>query len=205
MHKTIILLALLVTAVNPLYAQKQTGSVVMTTKPLSENQEMRDLMRFNNLDYYQVNLTGEKIKGKNYSITVKEIWKGKIKSTDVIFNSATRDSWAGPLNSDVLPFRIMAAKSEKEKIKLSLFFDRFGINKEYKSTASDNYSLRDFGTQLPIEPNKPFYAFAYILPTEHKDGSMSWCEVDSSGKDIEKWGQEFGIEHYLLIEMNFFE
>ena len=82
-------------------------------------------------------------------------------------------------------------------------FDRFEIEKEYKSINSKDYSLRDFGTYFPIIPGKPFYAFAYILPYEDKEGNKYWCAVESSGKDIETWGKEFGIKHYILFEMNF--
>jgi hypothetical protein len=53
----------------------------------------------------------------------------------------------------------------------------------------------------PIFDEK-FYLLAYILPYE-KDGTKYWCAVESSGKDIENWGKEFNIEHYLVFEMLF--
>jgi len=55
---------------------------------------------------------------------------------------------------------------------------------------------------MEIEPGKEFYALAYILPYE-KDGWKMYCAVDSSGKDVESWGKEFAIEHYLVFEMKF--
>jgi hypothetical protein len=53
-----------------------------------------------------------------------------------------------------------------------------------------------------IKYGEKFYLLAYILPYE-KDGAKYWCAVESSGKDIENWGKEFGIEHYLVFEMIF--
>lgn len=184
---------------------KPTGSIVMTTKPLSEQRELLDLFRFQNIDYYQVTVKGA-IKGKHYSITAKEIWNGKITNTDTIFNSARGElAFIGKHQKDSLNFSVMASKTGRKKLKLNFSLDRVGLYKEYKSTATNNYSLRDVGTQMVIEPGKPFYAFAYILPYKLESGASSWCAVESSGKDIEKWGQEFGIKHYLLFEMNFFE
>ncbi|RZJ68151.1 MAG: hypothetical protein EOO45_15010 [Flavobacterium sp.] len=68
---------------------------------------------------------------------------------------------------------------------------------------SDDYSLRILERESNIEPGKPFYAFSYILPYE-KDGFKYYCAVEGSGKDVEKWGTEFDIEHYILFEMTFF-
>lgn len=184
---------------------KPTGSIVMTTKPLSEQRELLDLFRFQNIDYYQVTVKGA-IKGKYYSITAKEIWNGKITNTDTIFNSARGElAFIGKHQTDSLNFSVMSSKAGRKKLKLNFSLDRVGLYKEYKSTATNNYSLRDVGIQMVIEPGKPFYAFAYILPYKLDSSGSSWCAVESSGKDIEKWGQEFGIKHYLLFEMNFFE
>lgn len=53
-----------------------------------------------------------------------------------------------------------------------------------------------------IEYGKKFYLLAYILPYEN-EGTKYWCAVENSGKDIENWGKEFGIKHYLVFEMIF--
>jgi hypothetical protein len=184
---------------NNAYAQDNT--IKMTTEQVYANEELFDLMRFEGVDYYKTKFEGTSLKEKFYSITVKEIWKGKIKNIDTLINSA--EGFPGRLTGDILTFRVAAKKSGARKLKVNFFFDRFSLQREYKCVNSDDYSLRDIGARLPVEAEKPFYAFAYILPSKHKDGSSSWCEVDSSGKDIENWGKEFGIEHYLLIEMNF--
>ena len=84
-------------------------------------------------------------------------------------------------------------------------FPRFSTNKEFKATKSKDYSLRNIADEsnLDIQYNEPFYLLAYILPYEREDGSKSWCEVGTAGKDLENWGNKFGIKHYLLFEMTF--
>ncbi|RZJ73963.1 hypothetical protein [Flavobacterium sp.] len=166
-----------------------------------ENKEFRNLLEFEEIDYYKVAISGENVKGRNYSIVSKEIWKGKVKKVDTIFNS--REHEVFKIDNDSLLFTVMSGKTDAKNLRIKFNFGRFGISRNYKSTKSDEYSLRDFGTRMPISVGKPFYAFAYILPTEHKDGSKSWCEVEADGTDIENWGKKFNIEHYLLFEMKF--
>ncbi|MEO1033787.1 MAG: hypothetical protein AAFX55_20560 [Bacteroidota bacterium] len=81
-------------------------------------------------------------------------------------------------------------------------FQQFRFSRAYKATKSNDYSLRALGNKMNIEPNKMFYALAYILPYE-KDGWKYWCAVDSSGEDVINWGEKFGIKHYLVFEMKF--
>lgn len=184
-------------------AQESGLSLIqMKSDSYSENRTITDLMRFDNIDYYTTKFTGAALKGKEYYLVAKEIWDGKVRKIDTIFNSAT-NSYIGKIENDSVNLRVMAGKSSDKSLKIKFLFDRFEIQKEYKSTRSEDYSLRDFGTHFPIVSGKPFYAFAYILPYEDKQGNKYWCAVESSGKDIEIWGKEFGIRHYILFEMQF--
>lgn len=185
--------------------QAPAGSIVMTTTVMSDNKEIADIMRFNEMEYYTVKLSGSSIKGKNYYIAIKEVWNGKIKNTDTIFTSKQEGFSRFKPEKDTLSFRVATTKKGDKKLRMDFYFDGFGLSREYKCTKSNNYSLRDSGTRIAIEPNLPFYAFAYTLPIEYENGNSSWCAVDASAKDMEKWGQELNIKHYLLVEMNFFE
>lgn len=82
---------------------------------------------------------------------------------------------------------------------------RLTVTKEYKALNTDDYSLRNIAEESKREVgyNKKFYLLTYILPYKLQDGSKSWCAVGNSGKDIENWGQRFGVEHYLIFEMEF--
>jgi hypothetical protein len=54
---------------------------------------------------------------------------------------------------------------------------------------------------LDIGYKEKFYLLAYILPYDVGNGFKSYCEVGANGKDIEKWGEKFGVKHYLIFEM----
>lgn len=181
-------------------ASSAQSDVKMTTKGSFDNKEMRQLLQFHNMDYYDVKMAGP-LTDRNFTIVSKEIWKGKIKKIDTIFDSRLYEIFR--IKSDTLKFTAIAGKTDERNLRVQFGFDRFSIVRNYKSTKSSAYSLRDFGRQLPITLGKSFYAFAYILPTKHADGSSSWCEVEAAGDDIENWGQKFDIEHYLLFEMTF--
>ncbi|MBD3582371.1 hypothetical protein [Flavobacterium selenitireducens] len=183
----------------PMASNAQTA-ITMTTKGSFDNKEMRHLLQFHNMDFYDVKIAGM-LNGSNFTLVSKEIWNGKIRKTDTLFDSRQHEIFR--IKSDTLKFTTIAGKTDERNLRVLFSFDRFSIVRNYKSTKSNAYSLRDFGTRLPIALGKPFYAFAYILPTEHVDGSSSWCEVEAAGDDIENWGKKFGIEHYLLFEMKF--
>ena len=98
----------------------------------------------------------------------------------------------------------MAKKATENQVKVAFNFKQFGNSKMYDATKSFDYSFRLIGDKVKIQLGKVFPLFAYILPYE-KDGWKLYCAVDSSGKEVEKWGEEFGIAHYIIYEMIFEE
>ena len=108
------------------------------------------------------------------------------------------------MNDTIFKFKLISKLTNENKLKINFKFPSFSTTREFNAIKSDDYSLRNVAeaSEIDINYNERFYLFAYILPYE-KDGAKYWCAVESSGKDIEKWGKEFGIEHYLVFEMLF--
>ncbi|SHG46153.1 hypothetical protein [Winogradskyella jejuensis] len=184
---------------------KAPSGLKMTTDYSSDNYELSDILDFEGIDYMKINFEGEELKGKAYKITVKEIWNGKVKSESVVVDSKNLGvPQFATLKKGELKMRILA-KHVDNKLQMKFKFPRFSTNKEFKATKSKDYSLRNIADEsnLDIQYNEPFYLLAYILPYEREDGSKSWCEVGTAGKDLENWGSKFGIKHYLLFEMTF--
>lgn len=199
-----IKLSLLLILLIPTLSFSQTfvnEEIKMSATYSAEDSDLRDILSFEKIDYFKINFTGKKLIGKNYSLIVKEIWDGNITNSDTLINTSI-DERLNRLSNDTLSFKIVGKKTLQGQLKLLLIFQKFRITKEYKATLSNDYSLRVIGDKMRIEPNKLFYALAYILPYE-KDGWKYWCAVDSSGEECEKWGKEFGIKHYLVFEMKF--
>jgi hypothetical protein len=183
------------------FGQNNENSIKMISEYSSKNSEIGDLFAFDKIDYYKITLIGSTLIGKDYYLIVKEIWNGEITKTDTLINSA-KTKRIGKLQDDSLNIRVIAKKISKNKLKLIYLFPHLTMESIFDAIESDDYSLRVIGVNMKIEPNKPFYALAYILPYE-KDGYKQYCAVENSDIEIENWGSEFGIKHYILFEMIF--
>ena len=138
---------------NSIYGQ----DVKMTTE-YSKNQDMLDLLQFENIDFYKVKFTGKNISDKNYLLIAKEMWNGKLKSTDTIIDTSKYPKMSEP-KSDTLELKVIGKWTNKPKLKLWFRFPKFGIDKNYDAIISDYYSLRDTGINETIEYGKNFVAF----------------------------------------------
>lgn len=204
MIKKIIITYLLL--VNCAFAQNTNQGLKMTSTYGSDNKEILDLQRFEGIDFYRIKFSGDELKAKTYKITVKEIWGGKVKSEKTVIDTKDlANAGLDKVGDTTLNMKVMSRVMPNNKLKVSFMFDRFSNTKEYKALKTNDYSLRNLAdeSKLPIGYGEKFYFMASILPFERADGSKSWCEVGSNGKDIENWGKKFGVKHYLLFEMKF--
>lgn len=204
--KNSFLLSIVVLMLSPTLSFGQQNTQVLKMKSTfgSENKELLDLLRFEEVDLYQIKFSGNDLKGKTYKIKVKEFWGGKLKSEQKVFDTKDlSDASLDKITDTTLNMKVIAKMTPQNKIKISFISDRFSNTKEYKAIKSDDYSLRNIAdeSKLPIGYDENFYFMAMILPYEREDGSKSWCEVGSNGKDIENWGKKYGVKHYLLFEM----
>lgn len=188
------------------YGQESDDALRMISDYSSDNPEIRDILQFEGIEYLKLKFIGKDLKDKSYHLTVKEIWDGKIVRDTNVFNSKSIGiEQFETVNDTILKLRVLSKLTHKNKLKMTFRFPRFELTKEYDAIETDEYSLRNIAeeSKMEIGYGKKFYLLAYILPYEREDGSKSWCEVGTSGAEIEKWGERFGIKHYLIFEMKF--
>jgi hypothetical protein len=188
------------------FAQEKESGLKMISEYSSNNPELRDILQFEGIEYLKLKFTGSELKEKTYLLTVKEIWDGKIIRDTIVFDSKTIGiKQFEKINDTIFNLKVISKLTSKNKLKMTFKFPRFSITKEYDAIETNDYSLRNIAeeSKMKIRYNEKFYLLAYILPYERKDGSKSWCDVGTNGKDIEKWGEKYGIKHYLLFEMKF--
>lgn len=181
------------------------SNILMSSDYSSENRELRDILQFEGIEYLKLNFTGKDMVDKSYHLSVKEIWNGEIKNdTTIIDSKSIPIQQFQKINDTTFKITIISKLTIDNQLKMTFKLPRFSITKKFDAVHSDDYSLRNVAEAMEtdIKYGEKFYLLAYILPYE-KDGSKYWCAVESSGKDIEKWGKEFGIEHYLVFEMLF--
>lgn len=189
-----------------LFAQGTGADLTMTSETYSDNTEITDILKFEGINYLKIKFSGQELKKKTYQLTVKEIWDGKTIAESAVFNSAdTPFEQLRMVNDTVFNFTVISKLTEKNKLKMTFKLPGFSIKREFDAIESDDYRLRNVAEEsgMEIGYDKKFYLLAYILPYKRDDGFKSWCDVGSSGKDIENWGERFGIKHYLLFEMKF--
>jgi len=202
--RILILICIILTNIS--FGQNSDNRLKMISDYSSDNPEIRDILQFEGIEYLKLKFIGKELKDKSYHLTVKEIWDGKIVRDTTVFNSKTIGiEQFEKVNDTILNLKVISKLTHKNKLRMTFKFSRFSITKEYDAIDTREYSLRNIAkeSKLEIGYNKKFYLLAYILPYERKDGSKSWCEVGTSGKEIENWGKKFGIKHYLLFEMKF--
>ena len=201
-----ILILICLGLTNLSFGQDTQSELKMISKFSSDNPEIRDILNFEGIQYLKLKFIGEELSNKSYHLTVKEIWDGKIVRDTTVINSRTIGvEQFQNVNDTILNLKVISKLTTENKLRMTFKFPRFSITKEYDAIETHDYSLRNIADEsnLEIGYNEKFYLLAYILPYKREDGSKSWCEVGTSGKEIEKWGEKFGIKHYLLFEMKF--
>lgn len=191
---------------NAAIAQEVKEPIKMQSKWSSDNEEMRMLLDFEGIDYYQIAFIHPALKDKKFHLSVKEIWNGVVKTDSTIINSAEIGiQELEMVNDTILPITVLGKQLAGNKLKMSFRFPRFGVTREFDSSDSNDYSLRNVVEEsgVTMQFGEKFYLFAYITPYERPDGSKSWCDVAAGGTDLENWGKKFNIEHYLVFEMEF--
>jgi hypothetical protein len=180
-------------------------TIKMTSNYGSENNEIQDLIDFENIFIEKLNFQSEILKGKHYIINLEEFKNGKLIKTSILFDGSETDYFKIGNDKESLNFLF---KLNDGKLKIYIRGKKFGSKKSYfklKSSA-DTYALKDFfgsNEEINIELNKRTAVFAIITPTIHKDGSGSYCEVAQSDIKPEKLGEHFKIPHYFLITITF--
>ena len=143
--KRVFLLAVAMIGFSSLTAQEFLNQdLKMTSDVSSDNQEIRDILDFQGMEYHKIKFTGKELANKSYHITVKEIWNGNIVSDTTVFNSAKIGiEQFEKINDTVLSFRVVSQLTHENKLKMAFIFPRFRITKEYDAIDTNMYSLRN--------------------------------------------------------------
>ena len=204
--KNIILILIYLISTNISIAQETENKIRMTSNYSSANSEIRDILQFEGIEYLKLKFHDHELKDKSYKLSVKEIWDGVIVRDTTVFNSKSIGiKQFETVGDSILSIKVISKLTRDNKLKMTFKFPRFSITKEFDAIETDDYSLRNIAEEsnMTIRYDEHFYLLAYILPYEREDGSKSWCDIGTSGNDIENWGERFGIKHYLLFEMKF--
>ena len=187
------------------FGQNDPSIIKMTSRHIaSDNRDLATVLRLFNADFTKSEFTGENLQSKYFTLICKNIWNGEITEIDTIISAKYFKSIGRQLiRTDTLSLDILGGKAG-DKRKIDFNFSGAGLWwRTYKAVDSDLYSLRPalLRMQINIELNKFTPIFIYMLPTPQGQ----YCAVERNGGDIETWGKEFSIEHYMIFEIMFEE
>ncbi len=183
------------------------GEIKLLRQHTEIHRDIRDILRFLNIDYVIVDFTGTGLEGKSYRIMVSEIWYGEITSTATIFNSAVIPApHLRRITGDSFQIRVVSEVTGENSLRLHFNFPGLTVEQEYDAIQSDDYSLRHAYTEpeTPIHPGESFFVLTYMLPYE-QEGFKYYCSIETCGSNVLSWGKEYRIEHYMVFEMIFDE
>jgi hypothetical protein len=186
-----------------LFIQLTLLGQVRVTFGYAESEELLDYFQLEGIEYIKLSFTSSELANKTYQMSVKEIWDGEIKREGDIINSRMMPFLPKTNVGDtVLNIRIISKLTADNKLRMDFHFPTHSTQRYFEATSSNIYSLRSVMDVRVKEFEEKFYVLAYMLPAQ-QGNIQYYCAVANSGKEVETWGKEFGIKHYLVFEMKF--
>jgi hypothetical protein len=187
------------------YAQDSTKAYVNWG---SDNQEMNELYSLLKIDPYHFKFTDKKLENKKFRFSYTEYKEGKMSYENLFYKegSETEKRATYRPTDSAFNFKVYAHKLNKDSVEIFFRFQRFGQAYIFKTLPTNDYSLRDATSSLgkrfssiPVGKKIPF--LVYALPYEDKKypGQKFYCALTGDGVPPEKWGEVYGVKHYVVF------
>jgi hypothetical protein len=190
------------------FAKKKADSTIVQIDHGFENPEMIDLGRSLNLEYFKVSFNDSLLHDRVFKFVMREYRNGKLVLEEDFLAGETPRSFYQYDDKQGFNLRLLTRTVSKEDLQLHFFFPGFSRVKRFESVKdkSNQYSLRDNnarGGKVRVPIGKPFPFFTYSLPYEDpkKPGWLQYCALTNDGIPPEKWGEKYGVQHYIVIEL----
>jgi hypothetical protein len=158
-----ILLTLFLSSIT-LLAQKPDDLQISIS--YSENEELRDLMLLEDINYLKISIAGKNIRNQHPLFFKYEYWKGMPVMIDTILNGKP---FHIKNNSDTITLRMLSKQAKKDTVNFNFNFPWLSTIVQYKTVAKNMYSLRPIinaGEVVHFSRKEPATLFVYTLPYE---------------------------------------
>ncbi|MGF1636478.1 MAG: hypothetical protein ACFCUU_05350 [Cyclobacteriaceae bacterium] len=167
-----------------------------------ESKELRDYYNFEGIDYFKFKIIGNGIENQFFIVTSHEYSDGKQIKNDTLANTKMHRL---KNFKDTLDIRVICKKIDSLTTKIQFHLPRFTITKNFKTLAKDTYKLRDATSngEQTIAATEAMNLLVYSLPYEDPKypGYLQYCELSREGIPPEKWGDKFGVKHYIIFKL----
>lgn len=200
MKKIIFLISVLLSL--SFTAQAQSNIRFTSTEGV-ENEDLMNVLRFQDIHLAKVKLNGNHLWGKNFKIFIRDFQNGKLRASHEVFDSREDDFFK--IKEEEFSFSVLAQRTQKQTVKIDVRFLGFGISREFAvGVTQKDFALKSFqGAQqsLAAPIGKTFPLFSFLMPYRDKKGASYYCDVVQSGVAPEELGKKYGLARYFLIEM----
>lgn len=200
MKKIVTILAMFLASAA--YCQEDSTRVRVTWG--SENGEMNELYGLLKIDHYKFRFSDEKLKNRKIVISYAEYKGGKL-----VMQSSGSSSPAHTLyrqTDTAYLLKVFAHKTAKDSAAFLFKFPRMGMEIKFKTLETSDYSLRDAASSLgkqfsyvPIGKKIPFLVYSLPYEDKKRPGSKLYCSLTNNAVAPEKWGDVYGVAHYIIF------
>jgi hypothetical protein len=168
---------------------------------------LQDLLSASNVNYFRLVCKDSLLRGQPFYLIAKEYKYKKLHSTDTVFRQVPVAYLGSGKKDKKMEIRLLARYRNLDTVEMHLRYPSVSTRKIYSTLAKDTYSLRDalnsHGDPVRVAVGRPVPVWVYSLPYEDpkKPGYLFYCELTAKGVPPEKWGEHYGVQHYLIFEL----
>lgn len=201
--KKLLLIGLILTSITTYSQEEKIQMISKFDTPEFESKEFI-IQNFQGIEKLNISFSNaEKLKDKNYRITIRKYKNGKIEIEKNVIDSK---KYGDPKIGKNFSFSIVSQHIlNKEKIAFFFpgFFNKqiFDINKKFKDGSFLLRNVCGNGTDaLDFELGKETQIALITPPNDNPDkGDLGYCEVSKGNIDVEKWYAQYKISEFFLI------
>jgi len=168
------------------------------------DKQLADILKFEGIEEYDVEISNHKLKGKPVLISYEEYMDGEMVKEKTL--SELPEGWpASSLNaaSDTVRFKLLS--QEKDNVaKVNFKYSGFSFQELFETPHHTGaYSMREiFGDEEKNAKhvgNKEKKAlFVYTLPFEG-DHNKYYCTATSTDVPVTQWWDKYHVKHYIIF------
>lgn len=208
MFKECLLCAALILALSPAHGetlQASPSNIKLNVVDGVENEDLMNVLRFQNIHLSKMKFTGTHLWGKNFKIFIRDFVNGKLIKNHEVFDSREEEFFK--VKEQEFTFSVLVQRTLDNKAKFDIRFLGYGVVKEFDVSPSQrDFALKNFQggaaeIAIPVNVRQPFLAF--MMPYRAANGSTHYSDVVHSGIKPEDLGKKFGIPRYFLMDIQF--
>ncbi|MCU0449078.1 MAG: hypothetical protein MUC97_04420 [Bernardetiaceae bacterium] len=166
---------------------------------------LQDFYRATNVYYFRLTATDSALREQPFRLVVKEYKHRQLQSTDTLFAEVPADYLSSATGQ--VEIRLLCRYRNLDTVEFHFFYPRMSTRKMFRTLARDTYSLRDAinsdgqPVSFPVGQARPLWVYSLPYEDPKRPGYLFYCELTARGVPPERWGEHYGVPHYIIVEL----